>query len=320
MQKLNNLLYFFNCLLKFACRKQRNIIFILKILRLNLKRAFFSRTWWWTVCVRPHAGCSSLLDKLSLKCSEDELLLVRPHTTFSTFSTCSPRAAIDFPLLVFSPPSRRRLLLQCFVFSPDCLFEGGPLTVYWFDRQKIDPISSKSVFSELISWHLDGPRMWRNTGLSASNTHTQKKCSIFLFSGSLSRHLQPKMVSWSSDSHRQEVSSVTADKTSSSEDRTHIDRPLRDTWRSRKLTKSFTSDLITHSSSSLFSNQVIFQLPTSPLLHWKRVDLQDSLSVNHRSLFFVSTCCHVWTLGKGLHDEQRVLQSRIIHLNKYSRC
>lgn len=59
-------------------------------------------------------------------------------------------------------------------FSPDRLFQGGPLTIHWFNRQKIDPISFKSAFSALISWHLDCPRWWKNTGLSGSHTNIQK--------------------------------------------------------------------------------------------------------------------------------------------------
>lgn len=57
---------------------------------------------------------------------------------------------IDFTLFFFClclvDVSSRSVL-----FFPPRPSQGGPLTIHWFNWQKIDPISSKPVFSELIS-------------------------------------------------------------------------------------------------------------------------------------------------------------------------
>lgn len=75
---------------------------------------------------------------------------------------------IDFFLsFLFLPLSCRRILSLCFIFSTAHLLQGGPPAIHWFNRQKIDPISSKLAFSELISWHLGRPGSWMNAGFSA---------------------------------------------------------------------------------------------------------------------------------------------------------
>lgn len=82
----------------------------------------------------------------------------------------------QLPGIDFSFPFSLSLSHTVFYFFPhDCLFQGGLLTIHWFNRQKINPISSKSAFSELISWHLDSPKRWKNTGLSVSRTHIYRK-------------------------------------------------------------------------------------------------------------------------------------------------
>lgn len=85
-----------------------------------------------------------------------------PAIFFSFLQTC--------PLVVF----------YLFIFS-DRLFEGGPLTIHWSNWQKIDPISSKPAFSELISWHLDCARTWKYTGLSESRSRRGRTVSPFSF-------------------------------------------------------------------------------------------------------------------------------------------
>lgn len=75
------------------------------------------------------------------------------------------------------------------LFSRLCLVEASSCSVLFFPLtvslkavrwQSTDSTDRKSIqshpsrHSELISWHLDCPRRWKNTGLSISHTHTEK--------------------------------------------------------------------------------------------------------------------------------------------------
>lgn len=206
--------------------------------------------------------------------------------------------------------SRQQLLGIDFfpLFSRLCLVEASSCSVLFFPLtvslkavrwQSTDSTDRKSIqshpsrHSELISWHLDCPRRWKNTGLSISHTHTHtEKCTaspcILQVYLSISNPRKVRWVGWlfffsvkwsdeaETDRERGSVLSQLIRQQSSPKRPwctpqknkctvfTHSERLDRaGSWQ-----KSFTFDPKTR-SPSFFSHQALVLLCLSPPIHWE---------------------------------------------------